>query len=64
MLVGLLIVLLIKVGCAGPVVDQTCEAAESYRQACRSHLLPPEREQASLKEYPFQAIWWGWSVRR
>lgn len=56
---GLLIMLLISLGCAGPEVPQTSGMAESRRDTCPSRQLPLEREQAAVGRCPSQPVWWG-----
>lgn len=56
---GLLIMLLIGLGCAGPEVPQTSGVAESRRDTCHSRQLPPERERAVAERCPSQQAWWG-----
>jgi len=43
---GLLIMLLIGFGCAGPEAPSTRDVAESHRDTCPSRRLPPERDRA------------------
>lgn len=56
---GLLIILLIGLGCTGPSVNQPSDVAESHPQACPSRQSPTQREQAALRECPSRAGWWG-----
>lgn len=59
MRVGLLIMLLIGLGCAGPEVLQHRDLAESHRVPCPPHHLPSERERGTLRTCPSQPVWLG-----
>ena len=43
---GLLIMLLIGFGCAGPEAPHPRDVAESHRDTCPSRRMPPEKDRA------------------
>ena len=56
---GLLIMLLISFGCAGPEASPTSDVAESHRDTCPSRRLPPERGRAIEGRCFSQSVGWG-----
>ena len=59
MLPGLLIMLLVGFGCAGPQLAQIPDIAESEEDTCPSHLAPPEKDHATQKRCPSASSRWG-----
>ena len=56
---GLLIMLLIGFGCAGPEASPTRDIAESHRDTCPSRRLPPERGRAIEGRCLAPSVGWG-----
>lgn len=56
---GLLIMLLIGFGCAGPEAPPTREVAESHRDSCSSRRVPPERDHAVERKCLVPSVGWG-----
>jgi hypothetical protein len=56
---GLLIMLLIGVGCAGSEVPRTSGGMESRRDTCPSRQLSPERERAVAERCSSRQVWWS-----
>jgi hypothetical protein len=59
MRVGLLAILLIGFGCAGPQGPQTRNVTEFHGDNCSSRLVPPEKERAIQKRCPSASVEWG-----
>ena len=58
--IGLLVILLIGFGCAGPPASQTRDVAEeSHGDTCLSRLVLPEKERAIQKRCPSASVGWG-----
>ena len=56
---GLLIMLLIGFGCAGPEAPPTREVAESHRDTCSSRRVPPEWDRAVEGRCLVPSVGWG-----
>ena len=59
MRIGLLVILLIGFGCAGPQAPQTRYVAESLGETCSSRPVFPEKERAIQKRCPSASVGWG-----
>ena len=59
MRIGLLVILLIGFGCAGPQASQTRDVAEFHGDNCSSRLVPPEKERAIQKRCPSASVGWA-----
>ena len=63
MRIGLLVILLIGFGCAGPQAPQTPQtrdvAEESHGDTCPSRRVFPEKERAIQKRCPSASVGWG-----
>jgi len=56
---GLLIMLLIGFGCAGPEASPPRDVAEFHRGTCPSHRVPPEGDRAVEGRCLAPSIGWG-----
>jgi hypothetical protein len=56
---GLLIMLLIGFGCAGPEAPPTRDVVESHRDTCPSRRVPSERDRAIEGRCLSQSVGWG-----
>lgn len=59
MRLGILVILLIGFGCAGPQVPQPRDVTEFHRDSCPSRPVFPEKEPAIEKRCPSASIGWG-----
>ena len=59
MRIGLLVILLIGFGCAGPQAPQTRDVAEYHGDTCPSRPVFPEKERAIQKRCPSASVGWG-----
>ena len=56
---GLLIMLLIGFGCAGPEATPTRDVAESHRDICPFRRVPPEKDRAVEGRCLVPSVGWG-----
>ena len=56
---GLLIMLLIGFGCAGPEASYTRDVAESHGDTCSSRQVPPEKDRAGEGRCLVPSVGWG-----